>query len=238
LDNKIAASDPSHLSDQWKAHNEWWESIEDGDFALYVRQPEKSIEYFDQANKQANAFGANDPRRAKSFVSLGRAYMQKSEFQKAYDALSKGLAFKEKLHGKDSNELSGTLNDLALVECNLNKPAEAKTFSDRAIELKKAAKDFTGASEIKYVRGLILSQSKGVSNDEIKENFDSALKEFSADFESKKLLLDTVALKNYKDCLKSYSLWLTAQKQPAKIDSINKQIESVQRYLNEFDSKS
>lgn len=238
LDNQISASDPSHLSDQWKAHNQWWESIEDGDFALYVREPEKSIQYFEQAIKQANAFGQADPRRAKSYVSLGRAYMEKSDFQKAHDALTKGLELKEKLHGKDSNELSSTLTDLALVEFNLHKLKEAKALSDRSIELKKVAKDSSGSSEMKYVRGLILSQSKDVKNEIVSENFESAIKDFSTDFENKKLLLDTVGLKNYANCLDSYSIWLSAQKQPAKLDTIKKKLESVERYLIEFKTKS
>lgn len=238
LDNQISASDPSHLADQWKAHNEWWESIEDGDFALYVRQPDKSIQYFDQAIKQANSFGQADPRRAKSYVSLGRAYLEKSDFQKAHEALSKGLELKEKLHGKDSNELSGTLTDLALVEFNLHKLKEAKALSDRTIELRKVAKDSSGSSELKYVRGLILSQSKDAKNEVISESFESAIKDFSTEFESKKLLLDTSRLKNYANCLHSYSDWLTAQKQTAKVDVIKKKLESVERYLNEFQTKS
>lgn len=238
LDNQISASDPSHLSDEWKAHNQWWESIEDGDFALYVRQHDKSIQYFSKAIEQANAFGQNDPRRAKSYVSLGRAYLEKSEYEKASEALKQGISLKEKLHGKDSNELSGVLNALALVKLKLNKPEEAKVFSDRAIELKKAAKDLSGTSEIQYVRGLLLSRTKGASNQEISENFESAIKDFDIDFENKKLLLDTVALENYADCLVNYRDWLSTHKQPAKIDSLNKKLDAVKRYLNEFKTKS
>lgn len=238
LDNQISASDPSHLSDQWKAHNQWWESIEDGDFALYVRQHDKSIQYFDKAIEQANSFGENDPRRAKSYLSLGRAYLEKSDYPKASESLKKGIALKEKLHGKDSNELSGALNALALVELKLNKPDAAKAYSDRAIELRKAAKDSSGSGEIKYVRGLLLSQSKSASNAEIAENFESAIKDFGVDFENKKLLLDTVALEDYADCLTSYRNWLTTQNQQAKIDSLNKKLDQVKRYLDEFRSKS
>lgn len=238
LDNQISASDPSHLSDQWKAHNQWWESIEDGDFALYVKRHDKSIEYFDTAIKQSSKFAANDPRIAKSYVSLGRAYLEKSEFEKASETLKKGLALKEKLHGKDSNELSGVLNTLALVELKLKKPEEAKAYSDRAIELRKKANDNSGSSEIKYVRGLLSSQSKGSSNAEITQNFESAIKDFDVDFENKKLLLDTVALDNYADCLTNYRNWLSTQKQQAKIDELNEKIDAVNRYLNEFKSHS
>ncbi|MCW5823215.1 MAG: tetratricopeptide repeat protein [Cyanobacteria bacterium TGS_CYA1] len=238
LDNKISASDPSHLSDQWKAHNQWWESIEDGDFALYVKQHDKSIEYFETAIKQASKFAVNDPRIAKSYVSLGRAYLEKSDFEKASEALKKGLALKEKLHGKDSNELSGVLTTLALVELKMNKPDEAKAYSDRATELRKKANDNSGSSEIKYVRGLLSSQTKGASNVEITQSFESAIKEFDVDFTNKKLLLDTVALDNYADCLTNYRNWLSTQKQQAKVDTLNKKLDAVKRYLNEFKSSS
>ncbi len=238
LENQVASSDPSHLSEQWKAHSLWWESIEDGDFALFVRKLDKAIEYFKLALKRASEFGEKDPRLAKSYISLGRAYIEKGDFLQARDLLSKGLTLKENYLGKNSNDLSNTLNNISLAEIRLHRVNEAKVLSDRALKLKNENKDASGIFEFKYVKALILLQTKGASVKEIEDNFDSAIKGYSEIFKNKKMLLDTVSLKRYSECLEDYTNWLKSHNQPQKLLSTETEKVNVEKFLNIFEGNS
>lgn len=235
FEEKISSS--SHASDQWKAHSLWWESIEDGDYALYVRKIDKATEYFKKAFERANAFGKNDPRLAKSYVSLGRAYIEKGDFAQAQTYLSKGLDLKETLHGKNSIQLTDTLNDLSFATIMLNKNKEAKSLNDRAFELKKENKDTTGLFELNHVKALILSQSPNSKPTEVTTSFDSAIEGYSINFNNRKMLLDTVNLRRFANCLKSYSNWLGAQKQTEKQTVVNNKLKNVEQCLNLFEGK-
>lgn len=236
FENKISSSE--HASTQWKAHSLWWESIEDGDYALYVRKIDAAIAYFNKAFEKANAFGKNDPRLAKSYVSLGRAYIEKGDFAQARNNLSKGLALKENLHGKNSDQLSDTLNDLSFAEIMLHNVNEAKTLNDRAMKLKKDSKDLSGLFELNHVKALILSQSANASSTEIASNYESAIDGYSVNFNNKKMLLDTVSLRRFADCLKSYSDWLKIQKHTEKQTDINNKLKNVELCLSVFEGKS
>lgn len=236
FEEKISSS--SHASDQWKAHSLWWENIEDGDYALYVRKIDKAIEYFKQAFERAKAFGKNDPRLAKSYVSLGRAYIEKGDFTQAQSYLSKGLDLKETLHGKNSNQLTDTLNDLSFAQIMLHNIKEAKSLNERAFALKKENKDSSGLFELNHVKALIMSQSPDSKPNVIASSYESAVEGYSLNFNNRKMLLDTVSLRRFADCLKSYSNWLGAQKQTEKQMAINNKLKSVEQCLNVFEGHS
>jgi serine/threonine protein kinase len=112
--------------------NMWVDHNLDGDKALARHDFRGAERCYQEAITEATKFGRNDPRLAKSLLSLGRTYAEDKQYTRAEASLQRARQILEKCYGPDSFEESPVLIALAHVY-------EEQGLKDQAAEIKQEA---------------------------------------------------------------------------------------------------
>lgn len=125
---------------RWVDHNKAGESLrEQGK----LREAEAQYKL---AIAEAARFGKNDPRLAKSLVSLGGVYIDDKQYAKADTQLKRAISVLEKCYGKDCPEAGTAMLMLARSYSEQGKKRDAQTTKQKAIAILEAS---TGAKRTK-----------------------------------------------------------------------------------------
>ncbi|HEY9791582.1 MAG TPA: serine/threonine-protein kinase [Candidatus Obscuribacterales bacterium] len=112
--------------------NMWVDHNLDGDKALARHQYRTAERCYQEAITEATKFGRNDPRLAKSLLSLARSYTEDRQYTRAESSLKRAKQILEKCYGPGSFEESPVLFALAKVY-------EQQGLMDQAAETKHEA---------------------------------------------------------------------------------------------------
>jgi serine/threonine protein kinase len=112
--------------------NTWVDRNLDGDKARMRHEYEEAEHAYQLAVAEAYKFGANDPRAARSLVSLGKTFLEDKKYVQAETSLKRAIAIIERVYGQDCFEESDALMALSEVYEVQNKVLEAKSLRERA----------------------------------------------------------------------------------------------------------
>jgi serine/threonine protein kinase len=90
---------------------------------------------YKMAIAEAQKFGKNDPRLAKSLVSLGTAYIDDNQYTRAETQLKRAITVLEKCYGKDCPESGSPMLLLSRSYAEQGKKKEAAAVRQKAIAL-------------------------------------------------------------------------------------------------------
>lgn len=112
--------------------NRWVETNQAGDNARQARKLADAEESYKEAISEALKFGKNDPRLAKSLVSLGGTYVEDKKYVRAEVQLKRAKNVLERCYGSNCPEL-------AMVMLLLARSYEEQGLSEEAAEAHKKA---------------------------------------------------------------------------------------------------
>lgn len=115
--------------------NMWVDRNMDGDRARTNGNLPLAQRYYKQAVAEASKFGHNDPRLAKSLVSLGGTYLDAKDFPKAKMQLKRAMTVLEKCYGRDCSEQANVLTLLSRVADEQGDQAAADEYQQRAAKI-------------------------------------------------------------------------------------------------------
>jgi serine/threonine protein kinase len=101
--------------DETQDMNMWVDRNQDGDRARYKHQLSDAERHYQDAITEAMKFGKNDPRLAKSLLSLGSTYLEDKQYSRAESTLKRALQILDKCYGHNSSEQATALFVLARV---------------------------------------------------------------------------------------------------------------------------
>ena len=222
-------SESRYTSDSWKQQFAWLQDQEDTDFLLHVRRLDKAEELANQAILKANAFGKTDPRLARSLTSLGRSYLERSQFSKALPPLMEAYKIKSEKFGKNNADVADILTEIAYAHVRIGETEKAKEFLDQAVEIQERIHDKYAKIDSDYVAGLILEQENKLP--EANSKYQSCIAELSSRMDYDGNSLSTEQIARMQDCL-SRSILLTKTLSPNQdVKPIEKQFNNVVSWL-------
>jgi tetratricopeptide (TPR) repeat protein len=116
-------------------HADWGKSFDQGEL-LYGQGDKAGAEkLFDQALKEAEAFGENDGRLAATLNDLAVIYDETKRFDQGEKYYKRALAIRERAFGKSSDDVATTLNNLANLYKDRGSYAQAEPLYNRAVQI-------------------------------------------------------------------------------------------------------
>lgn len=147
-----------YQSKEWQKQFDWLQEQDDTDFLLYVRRLDLAESRAKTAVKKAGQFGKDDPRLGRSLTSLGRVYLEKSEFEKALDPLNKAYEIKLAKFGEKSADVANILNEIAYAQIKMGHIEAARKSLEKAVSIRKEIRDVYASIDSDFVEGLILEK--------------------------------------------------------------------------------
>jgi tetratricopeptide (TPR) repeat protein len=115
--------------------NMWVDRNHAGDRARKQGKLTDAERYYKEAVSEAMKFGRNDPRLAKSLVSLGGTYLEDKQYERAETQLKRASGVLEKCYGQNCAELAPVLMLLARDYDEQGRKKEAAAAKSRALSL-------------------------------------------------------------------------------------------------------
>jgi Tfp pilus assembly protein PilF len=141
----------------------WSQSSSDGVHALEARDFTAAERHFIQAQREAQSFRADDPRRGTTAHNFGALRLQQRRFAEAEKFFVEALGFLEPGSKTEQAEAGAVLIELATVRLALHDLPGAESFVRRAIAVNERARPKTDpviAANYRSLAGVLLAQGK------------------------------------------------------------------------------
>ncbi|HZT34537.1 MAG TPA: tetratricopeptide repeat protein [Nitrososphaera sp.] len=124
----------------------WEENVQAGEAAIKNHHVHKAEQALLLALKEAEAFGDDDVRLARTLDDLGKVFNHERRNKEAELYFKRSLAIREKKQGADHPDVAMVLNELGTVYKDEHKYQEAETEYKRALDIYKR-KDGNGEED-------------------------------------------------------------------------------------------
>jgi CHAT domain-containing protein/tetratricopeptide (TPR) repeat protein len=118
---------------------EWAAHMNAGEIANRAGDYRTAAGRYEAALREAESFGASDPRLAKTLNDLAASYTRQERFAEAEPLYRRSLAIREKVLGPEHPDVGQSLNNLATLYRARGRFAEAEPLYRRSLEIRERA---------------------------------------------------------------------------------------------------